>query len=227
MSIKARIDFPPSSRCYRAKWQTFKLRRDLRQKLPSFALPYFEAAMAGDTDAATEAALTAPNSLRGHLVMLAYLDASAAVLRGVLEPVWAHDHDRLVAAALTNRQLKGVFERAAFPPQAWMPDTVRVYRGTYGLDLSRARLGHSWTIDRDVACFFARHRARGARGGLLVLTAEVPKARIAFYTDERNERETVIVGGVRTARPDGPSRNGPLPQTDLRDTTPPSGWGVP
>jgi hypothetical protein len=69
---------------------------------------------------------------------------------------------------------------------------MRVWRGTFGVPVSRARAGYSWTLDRDMACWFAVRFADQVRKPL-VLAAEVARGEVVLYTNEREEAETVLM----------------------------------
>jgi hypothetical protein len=85
-----------------------------------------------------------------------------------------------------------MFRYAAFPlPEVW-PDVVRVWRGTSKLSIAEAIGGYSWTTDRDVACWFAMRFAE-RNGSPVVLAADVAKTDIALFTDERSEREALLL----------------------------------
>jgi hypothetical protein len=59
-----------------------------------------------------------------------------------------------------------------------------------GFRLKQAVRGYSWTLNRNVACWFAIRFAE-ENGSALVLTAEVPRKQIMFHSDERSEAEVV------------------------------------
>lgn len=55
-----------------------------------------------------------------------------------------------------------------------------------------ARAGYSWTLNRDMACWFAM-RFSNLRQNPFVLRAEVPRGEIALYGNERGEAEVVLM----------------------------------
>jgi hypothetical protein len=65
-------------------------------------------------------------------------------------------------------------------------------RGTAGVSMRVARAGYSWTLNRDMACWFAM-RFSDLRQKPLVLSAEVPRGEIALYGNERGEAEVVLM----------------------------------
>jgi hypothetical protein len=67
------------------------------------------------------------------------------------------------------------------------PEIITVYRG---LQDKRARhKALSWTLDYEVAHWFAM---RWAKGKQVILTAEINKRDVYMYTNERNEEEIVV-----------------------------------
>ena len=57
-----------------------------------------------------------------------------------------------------------------------------------------AAKGLSWTLNRDVACWFAH---RPGKGALLVATATIDASDIVYHSDTRNEAEVVLRRQVR------------------------------
>lgn len=45
---------------------------------------------------------------------------------------------------------------------------MRVWRGACGVSVNRARTGYSWTLNRDMACWFAVRFASPARTPLVL-----------------------------------------------------------
>jgi hypothetical protein len=62
--------------------------------------------------------------------------------------------------------------------------------------------GLAWTLDRDIACWFAYRRADRPGATPLVLTAEVPRRAVLLHHTERGEAE-VVCFNVRNAVVDG------------------------
>jgi hypothetical protein len=95
-----------------------------------------------------------------------------------------------------------MFRYAAFQLAAELPNAVKVWRGTLGVTVAQARIGYSWTTDRDIACWFAmRFAAHGSSP--LVLTAQIAKTDISLFTSERNESEAVLMCSPTTVIADG------------------------
>ena len=86
-----------------------------------------------------------------------------------------------------------MFRYAAFPVPDFLAATVPVWRGTWGVSERRARAAYSWTLDRNMACWFALRSADLEVTKPLVLAAEVQREEIVLYTDERREAEAVLM----------------------------------
>lgn len=67
-----------------------------------------------------------------------------------------------------------------------LPESIQVYRGC----LARNKSGLSWTQDRDKAQWFAKRLTRSSDQPLL-LTGDVSKDDVLFYTNARNEAEII------------------------------------
>jgi len=192
----------PASRRMALGWMAHRLRAALQGDLPPYALLHLDPAMAGDVVAAGQLTIAAPNHLRGAIAVLLYLDAPLASLRAYLEAAWLHDHRHVMETANTATRLRAMFRRASYPVPPGLPDPVRLYRGASALSQKAAARGYAWTWDRDVACWFATRFAE-ANGRPLVLTADVPLSRVSLFTNERGEREALVIGGCPEAVVDG------------------------
>ena len=172
----------------------------------AFEIKDMDAAFDGDVDAAFSLSCTLNNSKRGLMAVAMWRGkVPRAAFRAFLSSVWNHDHREVIEAAETRRTLGHMFRYAAFPLPAELPDLVTVWRGTSYLPFSEAKLGYSWTNDRDVACWFAMRFAKN-NGSPLVLTAEIAKTAIALFTSDRNESEAVLIRPP-AARIDGDVRD--------------------
>ena len=141
----------------------------------SYAACYIDRAMEGDEDAAHRLSVALPNRYRGS-VAVALWRAKIPVpsFRTFLGAVWRHDHRYLIEAAGTCRTLRAMFRYARFAIPDHLPPTIRAWRATSFLTRKQAERGYSWTLDRDVACWFAvRFSERNGRP--LVLATEVPR----------------------------------------------------
>jgi hypothetical protein len=149
----------------------------------SFALPYVDRAFGGDV-----------------AVAMWHVKVARPAFRVFLASVWEHDHAYLIAAAHTRRRLAAMFRYADFSPPAHLPEVVRVWRGTHGITPRDAAQGFSWTVDRDIACWFAsRHEGRAAQ----VITADIPKEQITYFSNERGEQEAVLMRPPKSVSVDG------------------------
>jgi hypothetical protein len=166
-----------------------------------WAREYVGPAFRGNPDAAGFLASSLSNAKRGH-VAVAMWEAKVPrdAFREYLAAVWTHDHAELIVAA-GKRRLAAMFRYAAFPMPEEINGTVRVWRGTSGITAKQARCGYSWTINRDVACWFAMRFAK-QKGNPLVLSAQVTKEEIAFYENDY-EQEVLILTAPKTCEIDG------------------------
>jgi hypothetical protein len=143
------------------------------------------------------------NSLRAHVVYgLWKRGVAPELLRGVLDFVWDHDY-RQMFRHLGLRQIRQIFECAAFPTDH-LPEQLTIY---HGLASQRGvwppHSGVSWTLRHDQACWFALHLP-GPGGTSMytlppdwtphLLTATVPRRRVAAHLTGRNEDEIIIFG---------------------------------
>jgi hypothetical protein len=76
------------------------------------------------------------------------------------------------------------------PPKPRLPERVTIYRG----QSATAPKGLSWTLDRSVAEGFARGHRNVRVPDPVVLEMEVTLAQVAFFTNDRKEREVVLMG---------------------------------
>ena len=70
-----------------------------------------------------------------------------------------------------------------------LPNQVTVYRGSIP---DKNEGGLSWTLNRNVAKFFAKRFANVHHAGGVIDTATVPKQLVVAYFDGRNEEEIVV-----------------------------------
>jgi hypothetical protein len=98
---------------------------------------------------------------------------------------------------IPHRRLAAMFRYAACPLPDVIGEPVRVWRGACGVSVIQARACFRWTLDRDMACWFAMRFADPARKPL-VLAAEVPRGEIVLYTNEREEAEAVLMHPLAT-----------------------------
>jgi len=119
--------------------------------------------------------------------VLAYAIASGDLLR--------HERDRLQACLIELRDednlvFDGDCARAIY---ADLPDPVTLYRGTVAAEIGA--FGVSWTVDRDIALWFAceHGRFRNTNSPAIILTSVVPKAAISGVLASRREQEVLVV----------------------------------
>jgi hypothetical protein len=157
-----------------------------------WAKEYVEAAFRGDAEAALGLVCALGNENRGSFAVGMWAaKVDRAAFRPFLNLAWEHDHLHVINAAGTKRKLAAMFRYAEFEIPASLGDTVRVWRGTQGVTMAVARTGYSWTTDRDTACFFAMRHAGNIRKPL-VITADVSRAAVVCYSDERGESEVLL-----------------------------------
>lgn len=165
---------------------------------------YVELAFSGDPDAGRCLDVALSNPKRGAVAVAMWnaKERTPARVSRVFGRGRDHDHAWVIGAAGPRRRLAAMFRYVAFPLPGFMGPTVRVWRGTCGVSVSRARAGYSWTLNRDVACWFAVRCADQARKPL-VLAAEVAREEIVLlYTNEREAAEAVLMRPL-TASVDG------------------------
>ncbi|WP_373509220.1 hypothetical protein [Thiocapsa sp.] len=169
--------------------QSERMRRQREAIAEPSALRHIGPTFDGDPEAAFRLSIALDNPKRGEASFLLWLaKIPVPAFRAFLQSVWEHDHRHY----------------AAFPLPEDMPETVTVWRGTSALTRPQAVRGLSWTLDRDLACWFAM-RFADRNGSPLLLTARVPRSEIMLDTDERNEREAVIFR--KRAKVDGPQED--------------------
>jgi len=160
--------------------------------LPENSWKYLDAAFKGSPEAVKKLMLKIPEEDCGMLAVALYnYGIPFVAFREALEPAWQLDIGGLIAAAGNRRTLHAMFKYAAYPLPKKIPNILKVWRGTSGVSKSEAVQGFSWTLKREVACFFAIEYTRST-GRPLVLMREVSKKDILMYTNNRNEQEVVI-----------------------------------
>lgn len=172
-----------------------------------FEIEGMEAAFDGDTEAALSLAISLNNDVRGLMAVAMWrAKVPREAFRAYFSSVWGHDHRYVTRAAVTRRRLAYMFRYAAFPIPDEVPDVIRVWRGTSKLNLDEAQQGYSWTNDRDIACWFAM-RFADINGSPLVLAADVSRADIALFTNDRQESEVLLIKPPRAVWIDGDERD--------------------
>ena len=124
-----------------------------------------------------------------------YLGTPSPGYQEIIRPVWNHDHPQLVYAARAHLvSIRKMMKDAQFGHPFCRPH-YRLPR-CKGVRLDRARRGRSWTVSRDVACWFAGRFMTKTKLPL-VLTATVEPSQILLYDDERSEQEVGFVRSIR------------------------------
>jgi len=82
---------------------------------------------------------------------------------------------------------KHLMKAADYTLYQHLPDTLTIYRG---VSPHRARLGLSWTADKETALWFKKRYENNRQGQLL--TADISKKHILAYIDDRNEKELIV-----------------------------------
>lgn len=157
------------------------------------AREYVEPAFNGDAEAADSLSSALGNQNRGAFAVdmwAAKVDRQA--YRVFLANAWMHSHRHVINTAGTRRTLTAMFRYAQFLIPAEFGETVRVWRGATAVTIDVARTGYSWTTDRETAHRFATRYAGDGRDPL-VIVADVPRGDILYYTNERDEKEVVLL----------------------------------
>lgn len=156
----------------------------------------------GDAVAARSLCCALRNDQRGVAAVFMWKAGVARPsMRALLGYAWKHDHAYVRAAAGTRQRLASMFSYASFDVPDWIPGKVRVWRGASGVGLRSAEAisGYSWTLDREVACWFALRHSQSTGVRSLVVTAVVERSKIVMYDDNRGEREIVLMHRPRGA----------------------------
>ncbi len=182
----------------RDAWAGFALKRGLAQALPACAREYLDDGLEGDPKAAGALVIAAPNEYRGYVAVAAYcIGTPYEAYRKILSRAWLHDYGSVAQAAKDNRlSIRRMMKAARFPHP--FTGQVKVYRGTSGIARWKAQQGMSWTIDPDVAAWFAFRYASDDRKPL-VLTASADASDIIFYDNDRSEQEVILSRPVLAA----------------------------
>jgi hypothetical protein len=130
---------------------------------------------------------TLPNSHRGHAAKMVY-DHLGIIGRRLaycaIMQAWEHDHTAVVSAFGAETALAAALRDVG--PGSTGQRSIRVYRGT---DHVSGAFGLSWTIDRNVACWFA---CRSPRNTPLVFTCELYPDDIVARHNKRLEHEIIV-----------------------------------
>jgi hypothetical protein len=170
---------------------------------PVWGKEYVRAAFAGDVDAAIRLAVSLHDHQRAEMAGMMYRARVAPpAFRAVLETALSQTH----CYSHVERHSRGILgffkwcRYAQFPIPDDLPDVVTIYRGVKNCSPFDAAFGLSWTLDFDVAAWFACRWAGPEDRPLVVTIDDFPKADIVGFIDDRNERE--VIPGPSSARAD-------------------------
>ena len=167
------------------------VRRHLNEHLEPRAHQYIDGALAGDLEAAGNLVFAASNPNRGIVAVGLYLaKVPNPAFRQALSDAWDHDHGWVIASAGSRNRLMAMFRRGKFPLPEGLPDAVPIWRGVANCTRVEAAMGYSWTLDRDLACWFAMRFAKPG-DSTLVLKRTVRRADLVYYSNDRAEQEVV------------------------------------
>ena len=165
-------------------------------------LDLIDPAFSGDADAALALSEGHEKLQRGVIARICYEGGMPKVpFRAVLGSIWDTNHKFVMHAARTHERVRLMFKYAEFPIPDDLPETIRVWRGVSGIPANKARQGFSWTTDRNVACWFAVRM--DSVGKPLVITAQVPKRDVLYFSSERYEQELLLLNPPKKATIDG------------------------
>ena len=165
-------------------------------------LVLIEPAFSGDADAALALSYGHEKRQRGVITRICYEGGMPKVaFREVLGSSWDSSHEFVMNAASSHERLRLMFKYAEFPIPDELPETIQVWRGVSGISAKNARQGFSWTTDRNVACWFAIRL--DDVGKPLVITAQIPKRDVLYYSNDRTENELLLLNPPKKATIDG------------------------
>lgn len=148
-------------------------------------------AFEGDAEAARSLVVKLPNDRRGYVAKKAWLlKMPVPAFRELFGSVWGHDHRFLTC--YPRSVLKRMFAYAQFSPPAF-PETFRIWRGGFGQSCAQLKRGLSWTVNREVACFFAMRLSQiyPDKGPPLVISAMCQSDDVIYLGNSRHEDEVV------------------------------------
>lgn len=150
-----------------------------------------QSALAGDVEAVNYLFFMLHGYQRGWVAWLLYqARISPASMRAALINAMLPDCFRGGFQKLAGREFITILRYAEFPLPA-LPNVITIWRGTFSkATRPRVKKGYFWTIDREVAVFFAK-RFEFFGGRPMLMRAEVCAEDIVFYSNERNEQEVI------------------------------------
>lgn len=176
------------------------LTRLIESESVPWAAPLIAGALGGEPGEAGRLVSSVPSSIRGHVVHALFRARIPPREFGeALDLAWSLSHAS-VLDSVNRGELRAMFRYSDFSIPSDFPPLVQAWRGFADVPLAEGKRGLSWTLNRDVACFFAMRFE--TRKQPLVITASVPRSAVLHYTNDRQEHE-VILFDVRDAAADG------------------------
>ena len=181
----------------------------LRAELPSYAQEPLNAVLRPDATEDDVFRLNhfLPKRWKFVVVLLLYKRlrsqhrVSLDAYRYALDHQWTMNHKWLLS--LDRCLLRRMFDAALFsielPPSrsSEFPTYVTIYRGTSHQSPAMAARGLSWTLRREIACFFATTYRRCGDKPVVLVARRVPRGAFSFYSNDRQEEELVCFGGAK------------------------------
>jgi hypothetical protein len=165
--------------------------RKAEQFAPDYARENVRPAFEGDADEASWLVFRLHDYQRATMAALMYrarVDPAAfrEVLSGALSQ--SHYYSDVLRQARGRTGLARWLRYAEYTLPEDLPDVVTIYRGVNGCTPWQAAGGLFWSLDFDVAAWFACHY-RGQNG--YVVKATISRSELVYYNDERDEREVI------------------------------------
>lgn len=170
---------------------------ELWQALPHEARTHLDAMLRGELEGGDVEILfvRVPEQLRGPLLLsLQDLKMPPDLRRKCIRHFWKVDNRIILEApGFSLERAREMFRMARFTMSPDIPSPVRVWRGTTGRTLQQAREGLCWTLDRDVACWFATLYDDREPGDPIVVTTVIKREQILFFDDDDGLHEGEVV----------------------------------
>jgi hypothetical protein len=161
---------------------------------PSWGSEYVRPAFEGDEEAAFSLCVSLRDHDRARMTGLMYRAqvrpaAFQAMLTGALSQ--SHYYNSVLAEAGGRRSLVKWLRYAAYTLPENLPNMVTIYRGVRGCTSQQGAKGLSWSLDFDVAAWFAVVHRHWVSGQPLVVQAHVRCSDLLFYSNDREEQEVI------------------------------------
>jgi hypothetical protein len=150
-----------------------------RENVNPDARKHLQRAMHGDAAALRNLILNLSGSERAALTVKLFREkAPLGVYRPILRQTWLTWWISLIREAGGLLEVVELFEYASFEIPKQIGPTVKVYRGGRGITAEQCALGLSWSLNRDVACYFAHGNGHDfSEGAPIVIEATVPASK--------------------------------------------------